>query len=136
MKILPTAMILFVLAVGFTAATNNLPESVHTLYDFPYGDKLIHFLLIGGANGAVILLFSNRWKMTTSLTAGICTFSLALATMDEFAQKLFSHRTFSLLDLFANYSGILFFGIAAAMFIHLKEKRSSKPEGRGIESAV
>lgn len=130
MKILPSLMILFVVAVGFTAASNALPESVQALYDFPYGDKIIHFLLIGGANGAVVLLLSNRWSMTFRRTAGITLFSMMLATLDEFAQKLFSHRTFSLEDLAANYSGIIFFGVVTALLIRVFQKRVGESQCR------
>ncbi len=115
------SLIAFFLLIVFLADSGNLPRSIRKLYDFPYGDKLGHFLLTGllsyVLNKRAILTRQSahqaeRNASDLNLARVLLTVSLLLAffiTLEEFSQQLFPIRTFSLSDLVAGYAGIAFF---------------------------
>ena len=108
--------ILIVLLIVILADSGNLPKIVRDLYDFPYGDKIGHFMLMGLLNYALVRVFLvSRADLKPARV--IWTVSLAVAffvTLEELSQQFFPRRTFSLLDLFFDYTGIAFFGWLAA----------------------
>ena len=118
---LPLSLIAFFLLIVFLADSGNLPRPIRKLYDFPYGDKLGHFLLMGllsyVLNRTAILARQSshqaeRNAPDLNLVRVLLTVSLLLAffiTLEEFSQQLFPRRTFSLSDLIAGYAGIIFF---------------------------
>ena len=90
----------------------------------PFGDKLLHFFLIGIlsflVNRTVLELVPWYSQKRSSL---IFTLSLiAIFTLEEASQIFIPGRNASLADLAANYAGILIF----ALFAH---KTGVKPEG-------
>jgi hypothetical protein len=80
----------------------------------PFSDKLGHFLLMGmlaylvnlSMGAATIRLGPVTVLRGSALVA-------VLVTLEEFSQHFFPHRTFSLLDLGADYAGIICFGALA-----------------------
>lgn len=98
----------FILGIVILANTGNFPPGIKRLYDFPYGDKFGHFLLMG------ILGFALNWAALESRSdekpvSVIWKVSLIFAfvvTLEEFSQQFFPRRTFSLLDLIFSYAGI------------------------------
>ncbi len=115
------SIIAFFLLIVFLADSGNLPRFIRKLYDFPYGDKLGHFLLMGLLsyilNRTAILVRQSAPKTERSdrdlnLSRVLLAVSVPLAffvTLEEFSQQLFPRRTFSLGDLVASYAGIAFF---------------------------
>ena len=109
----------FLILIVILANTGLLPRGIRQLYDFPYGDKVGHFLLMGLIN------FILNWTMLASRTdpqpaTVIWKVSLLFAlivTLEEFSQQFFPRRTFSLLDLSFSY-----LGITAAAFLAWKLK--------------
>jgi VanZ family protein len=77
----------------------------------PYGDKAGHFILYGILAFLVDLtLFQAFPNGNRKRIAVISALTLAfLIGMEEFSQKYFATRTFSLVDLTASYVGLLFF---------------------------
>lgn len=108
MKTLRFLLPLGVLGIVILANTGHLPHAIRQLYDFPYGDKLGHFLLMG------LLSFVLNWTALASHpipkpVSVILRVSLIFAfvvSLEEFSQQLFPRRTFSLLDLVFSYAGI------------------------------
>ena len=95
--------------------------------EIPAGDKLGHFLLMGSLSLIVNLLL----QMKTISFAGqrILWGSLLVAVIvstEEFSQMYIPSRTFSLLDLVADYAGILLFGRLAYWFSGPKFARLAK----------
>jgi VanZ family protein len=94
------------------ADTDLLPNFIHAIYDFPNGDKFGHFILYGLLNFfltyAFIISLPARPRGWVTLSVGL-TLALFVA-IEEFSQKLFTTRTFSLLDLFASFLGLLVCG--------------------------
>lgn len=104
------ALILYVIALGVISAlayTKRL--HVAAIVGRTHADKLIHFVLLGvasflarRASGDVRM---KLWNLPLGpFLVGIC------ATLDECAQGLSPHRTFSFADMFANLSGVVVFG--------------------------
>jgi hypothetical protein len=86
------------------------------LYNYPNGDKVGHFVLmgilallasLGFPTARVRLRFINFLK--SSLIIAV------LAMLEEFSQMFFPNRTASLLDLAASLTGVLMLGELGAM---------------------
>ncbi len=127
MKYIAIAFGLFIVLVIVLADTEHLPRFIKGIYDFPFGDKLGHFVLYGlltfFATAALIMTFQNRTSKQVTLSTGLI---LALLIgFEEFSQIFFSSRTFDLVDLTASYLGVIVGGWLA---YHWNKKRPS-PSG-------
>lgn len=82
---------------------------------WPYGDKISHFLLMGGlsfmVNWAMVCrkLRLGRWEVLrgSAIVA-------VLVTLEEFSQLFIRYRTFDLSDLACDFAGIFLFGQLAS----------------------
>ena len=77
----------------------------------PGGDKLVHFVLMGGLS--LLLNLSLRTRQLRLPVGRVLLGSLALyilVTIDELIQMFLTLRSFDLLDLASNYLGIYVFG--------------------------
>lgn len=97
-------------------------------YDFPYGDKVGHFLLFGLlsllVNRAVLGQQHAQPPWNVAVRAGIV---LALLIgFEEFSQAWFPGRTSSCADLAASYLGVSLFAWAA---LKIAERRGAKVPG-------
>lgn len=82
----------------------------------PYSDTLGHFMLLGTLSLLVSLSFPTPHLRLNRLA--ILKSSLIIAgiiTLEEFSQLFLANRTFSLLDLSANYAGIWLLGELGAV---------------------
>jgi len=125
LKWLSAFLVLFVIVIAILADTGFLPSSIHNLYDFPNGDKLGHFLLMG------LVSFVLNWtalvahadpKPTSVIWKASLVFALVV-TLEEFSQRFFPRRTFSLFDLASSYAGI---GFSASLVWVLKKRTYSE----------
>ena len=109
MKYLSLLFFAFIVGIIILADMDEIPPYIRALYDFPYGDKLGHFLLYGLLNFFVTLTFlralPNRTSMRVALSVGLIL--AAAVAAEEFSQQFFSARTFDLIDLSASYLGLL-----------------------------
>lgn len=102
---------LFIVVIIILADIGHL-GLLHDIYDFPFGDKVGHFILYGLLSLVIDLsLFEARPDSDfgrTAVTAGLI---LALLIgLEEFSQRWFPTRTFDLFDLAASYLGVACFG--------------------------
>jgi VanZ family protein len=106
---------LFIILVIVLADTGSLPPYLKRMYDFPYGDKLGHFVLFGLLNFfitlAAIRSLPARTPKLVALSIGL-TLALLIA-LEEFSQRYFAKRTFDLVDLMAGYLGLMVGGFVA-----------------------
>ncbi len=133
-KWLSITLVILTLLIVVLANSGNLPRSIKNLYNFPYGDKVGHFLLMG-----LLSLVLNWTALASSAPAPeaersgvdkkpasvIWAVSLSLSffvTLEEFSQILFPRRTFSLLDLLFSLAGIVFFAWLASILQEEKLK--------------
>jgi polysaccharide biosynthesis protein VpsQ len=115
MKHIAILFTLFIVVVVVLADAGKLPPYLKNIYDFPYGDKLGHFVLYGLLNFfitlATIRSLPARPPKWLALSIGL-TLALLIA-LEEFSQRYFAKRTFDLIDLLAGYLGLMVGGFVA-----------------------
>jgi polysaccharide biosynthesis protein VpsQ len=117
MKWLTILFGIFILLVIALADAGRL-GILASLYRFPFGDKIGHFLLYGVLALLVDLTLFGSFPRTRrkrlAMSSGLL---LALLIgVEEFSQQLFANRTFSLADLSASYVGVACFACLAVKF--------------------
>ncbi|RLD66726.1 MAG: hypothetical protein DRI84_04145 [Bacteroidetes bacterium] len=113
------AIILFTIAVVDSGITVHFRQWLRI--QIPNLDKLGHFLGMGILVFLLLNAFAKEKPKTRIIL--IILFTISLATMEEFSQKLLQYRSFQLWDLAANYLGILSFSIA---FLLIKLSKNLK----------
>ncbi len=100
----------FILAVVVLADTRHL-GFMGRLYDFPYGDKVGHFVLFGLLNLLVTLAAFERWpkRQPRWLALRVSAVLAILIGLEELSQRLFPSRQSSIWDLGASYLGVAVF---------------------------
>ena len=107
MKILTALFALFIILVIVLADIDRLGV-LEVLYRFPYGDKVGHFILYGILTLLVNLTALRSSRFSDPKRAAL-TWTLVLALLvaaEEFSQRYFANRTFSLSDLAFGYAGM------------------------------
>ena len=115
MRYFAALFLAFIIGLIVLADADLLPDFVNTIYDFPNGDKVGHFVLYGLLNFFITRAFLSslptRRGGWVTLSVGLI---LALfVALEELSQMFFSARTFSLLDLTASLLGIIVGGWVA-----------------------
>ena len=105
--ILAAAFFLFIIVIVVLADQGRLPGFVTVLVDFPNGDKVGHFLLMGGLSLLVNLALpacSDRRHILAILLVAL------LVSLEEASQAWFGTRHPDLADLAASLVGIVCLG--------------------------
>ena len=115
MKYIAILFFVFIVAVIVLADMDHLPHFIRAIYDFPYGDKLGHFILFGLLNFFITSAFlsSNLSRPRSWVALSVGLILAVLVTAEEFSQKNFPSRTFDLFDLLASCVGVAVGGWAA-----------------------
>ena len=110
MKWLTILFLLFIILIIILADTGNLGMFTR-LYRVPFADKAGHFILYGILALLINLtLFRSMPNQNRIRIAVISGFVLILLIgIEEFSQRSFPNRTFSVEDLTAGYLGVVFF---------------------------
>jgi VanZ family protein len=103
---------IFVLAfIIFLADRKGTRYLLNFVGSIPYGDKLGHFLLMGGFSFLLNLVLNARtfriWKFSYLLGSLIV---LVIVTIEELSQMFVAGRTFDWSDLVFDFLGIFIFG--------------------------
>lgn len=110
MKWLTILFTLFIVLIIILADTGQLGIFAG-FYRIPFADKLGHFILYGILTLLInVTLFRSvprQNRIWMALSSGLVL--ILLIGIEEFSQRSFSNRTFSLEDLTASYLGVLFF---------------------------
>lgn len=128
MKWLAILFSFLIVIIIVLANLGALPRSVQFWNHVPYGDKAGHFILsgiltllinlalyrslAGPSTAASTLPAASARRLRPSRKLLTITIGLVLAVLiglEEFSQKYFANRTFSLMDLFASYLGVIYF---------------------------
>ena len=125
MKLITITFSVILIIIVIVANLGLGPTFFPIVYKIPWGDKIGHFLLIGTLSFLVNYVLSSRRVsvLSQSILLGSA-IVLVIVTIEEFSQIFLDYRSFSIIDLAFDYSGILFFGYLASN-IHehqLKEK--------------
>ncbi|RJP53194.1 MAG: trypsin [Anaerolineaceae bacterium] len=107
MKYLTALFALFILLVIILADMGRL-GFLGFAYAFPMGDKAGHFLLFGILSFLINLtaLRSRRFSDPKRVAVTLTLILALLVAAEEFSQKYFANRTFSISDLLFGYAGI------------------------------
>ena len=94
----------------------------------PFGDKVCHFLLMGGLCAWTVLAlgWSGERAPRRAVLWGTSAVSVVVV-LEEFSQIWIEGRTFDLVDLAADFGGILLASWAARWF--LLRRRDARPQG-------
>ncbi len=106
-RILTFLYMLFIAIIIASADEGKLRWVFSLVGRVPEGDKIGHFVLIGSL--AWLLNASLGWRKTSVLGRAVLLGSaivFAFATLEECSQRFFPERTFELLDLVGDYTGI------------------------------
>ena len=102
---------LFVLFIWQRADQGQLPAFITVLYNFPHGDKVGHFMLMGLLTFVVCLPFCRgEWGRTKKRILIVMSIVVVIITLEEISQHFFSSRSMDVVDLLCSYAGILCFG--------------------------
>jgi len=118
--------IALIILIIFLANSGALHSVIKPLQKIPYFDKWGHFFLVGMLAFVVNIALSLRTikflKFKILLGSLIV---VVIMTLEEFSQAFVSSRTFDLIDLTADYVGIICFSYLA-LWIHKKDKIDKK----------
>ena len=122
-KILTAVYVCVLAVIVFLADKRTTQYLFKAIRNFPYGDKIGHFLLMGFFSFLLNLALSGRtvsaWKFRYLLGSLIV---LTVVTAEEFSQIFIRGRTFDLGDLAADFLGIFLFGELARFICNRKNK--------------
>lgn len=115
MKFISIVFLVFIITVIILADLGAIPPFIRSIYDFPNGDRVGHFILFGLLNFFVTRAFLSSLpsKPRSWVTLSIGLILALLIGAEEFSQMFFSHRTFDLIDLQASYLGLIVGGWVA-----------------------
>lgn len=99
--------LVFILLVILAADTGSIPPLLHAVYDFPYGDKVGHFILYGTLAFLLARAFPRGINLGRLFLPYAILALVVFAAAEEYSQRFFSTRTFDLVDLTFSCLGIL-----------------------------
>lgn len=103
------AYALFIAVLVFVADRRGTRYLASFIGGIRYGDKIGHFLLMGGVAFFANLAFSSTMFRTKWITRASVIVAI-LVLLEEVSQIFVRGRTFDLTDLAADFLGILIFG--------------------------
>ena len=107
-RLLQIVYCIFILLVVVLADLGLMSWFREYASQYPGIDKPIHFFLVGGLSWVLIFAFNaKRINLLGSRLFFGTIVTFALVTLEESSQLLIAARRFELLDLLANYLGIL-----------------------------
>lgn len=118
---------LFLVLLVFLADQGRYQFLFRFVRDTPYGDKAGHFLLMGLFSLIINLALACkriRWGRFSILTGSLAV--IIVVTLEEFSQRFVRYRTFDLVDLAFDYTGIFLFGLLATYLTRFRLARRAR----------
>jgi VanZ family protein len=114
-KLLALAFVLFLFAVIYWADSGRMPSLFESVYRYPHGDKVGHFVLYGILAWLLNAAFPGRRISLGRISLPLGMFSaLLFALLEELSQFFFPNRTPDWADLLWGWLGILAATLIAA----------------------
>jgi polysaccharide biosynthesis protein VpsQ len=112
------------------ANTGILEPLLELTKKFPHSDKIAHFFLAGILTLMLnIALNCTYWQLGKFRLLKASIIVLIFATLEEGSHYFLQHRTFDLLDLLADYLGIMLFSYLVLNQV-CREKTAPPPNGK------
>ena len=127
---LTALLVIIFLALMTIANTGNGTYLLQIMNAVPFGDKLLHIVLIGsltaGLNLSLNFRFSKilKWEILTGTIV-----MAVLISLEEVSQGFIPYRNFEVMDLVSNYIGIFVLG-SIPYIIHKKVSPFAKIKKR------
>ncbi len=102
-------MVIFIISLTATLK----PGLFSIVNHIPYGDTAAHFFLFGFLGWSIAINFRRYGPFYIGFGLML---TACYAVVDEFMQLAFSSRTFSILDLVADLSGIFVFSVVGYLY--------------------
>ena len=100
-----------ILAISLSAYLKIIPNEIK---QFPYYDTILHFLLMGFSAFLGHLAFNKRKTNILNFSLPLVPIVISFFVLIEECLQMFSpHRSFDLVDLAANFCGIVVFTLLA-----------------------
>jgi len=107
----------FILWVIYLANTGQNSIFFQLIASIPYGDKIGHFCLFGLLTLATNLALKYKSIAVSSVEIFLGTILvLSFVVIEEFSQYFIPNRSFDLIDLSADFIGIVFFNTVTIFF--------------------
>lgn len=117
MKYIAGLFLAFIASLIYMANTGQGHVLFTLKQQFAYGDKIGHFFLYGTMAMLLNLALNGKSIKGNALLQLGSVLVLIATTLEEFSQLFIARRTFSLLDLAANVSGIACFTLLSLLII-------------------
>ncbi len=123
MKLITGLFLLFVASLIYMANTGQENILFELKRQIAYGDKVGHFLLYGTSTLLLNLALNGKsLPLSPALQVGSLAVLVA-TTLEEFSQLFIARRTFSVLDMCANVSGIFCFTLFSLLILKMLSRR-------------
>lgn len=106
-----------VFSISFFATMN--PILFGFITHIPHGDKLAHFILFGMLGLLAVL---QAWRFGSVYVCCGIALVIGYAITDELMQQFLATRSFSLIDLVANISGVIIFSATAILYAQWRDR--------------
>ncbi|BAY81363.1 hypothetical protein NIES267_08390 [Calothrix parasitica NIES-267] len=101
-------------SISISAYLKMIPNEIER---FPYYDTILHFLLMGFSAFLGHLAFNKRKINILNIPLPLVPIIISIVVLiEECLQMLSPHRSFDLVDLAADFSGIVLFTLLAEMW--------------------
>lgn len=115
-RLLAISYFMFLALVVYCADSRAHLHLFSFIRSIPGGDKVGHFLFMGMLALLLNLALACRVVRVAGRTFLIGTIvALTLITIEEISQRFIPYRTFDLVDLIADYSGVIIFSALAVV---------------------
>ncbi len=127
-KLLTASYILLLATIIYMADHMRYQSLFSIIRSVPGADKLGHFLLMGLLSFLLnVSLGCRSIRIAGKLFLLGSVIVIALVTLEEFSQLFIRYRTFDLIDLAADYTGIWIFGRLARQVIEgMRDEKDSQ----------
>ena len=106
-KIAAVLFLIFMLLVIAAADSGTLITQIRALYNFPYGDKLGHFVMYGILSFLLASAFPRPFSWGRLSVPIVMLVLLIFSTTEEYSQRFFATRTADGIDMICSWLGIL-----------------------------
>ena len=114
---------LFMIALTVYVSTDNRFGLMNQVRRVPGGDKTGHFFLMGMLAFLVTLATARPWL--TRIGSHVARWGTLVAIViaaEEYSQRYFPTRTFSMLDMAASLGGILVFSLLSFLVLRARQR--------------
>lgn len=136
MKFIAILFFILLCCIEFMANTGQDMIVINIKNAIPFGDKVGHFGLYGLMTLFANYAFKFRYIGANVMNQYGALLVILVSTTEEFSQLFFPMRTFSLLDIMANLSGVVIFTLLSMQLAKNSRRYNQRLLNNPINEAV